>query len=354
MKENPEEQNNIREYLLGRLTGEASRRRIEEKLLLDDDYAETLEIAETELIEEYLDGSLNPVDAQVFNEFFLAAPERKKHLQLIKNLHRYAAQPQSVKEFPKEKKVFFDWRGWFAVPAARFAFAALIVCAVGFAVWRIGFYEKSNDLEKGLAQVQTIYRGQRPVESRLTIDFGYTRFTETRSGFGNQQQQQQAGTDATARRYAERLLQQAAENSSQDARARHALGLLYLAEKKYDDALREFNRALESAPAPDSAGIYSDRSVVYLEKARSSGEREKKTNLKLSLQDLNRALEIDNSLKEALFNKALVIEETPGEEIRAIEAWEKYLEKDSSSDWAAEARAHLEDLREKSSSSSRQ
>jgi CHAT domain-containing protein/tetratricopeptide (TPR) repeat protein len=343
MKGNPEEQNKIKEYLLGQLTDEAKRRQIEEKLFLDDDYAEKLSIAEAELTEEYLDGNLSGEDRRSFDEFFLAAPERKKHLQLIKNLHKYAAQSQAVKEFPEERKALFDWRGWFAVPALRLAFVALIVCGIGFAVYRLGFSE--SEAEKGLTQLQIAYRGQRPVESRLTANFDYAPFVVTRGG-----EEPPIITDPAARKSAERLLGDASENSS-DARAHHALGVFYLAEKKFDEALKEFNRALENAP--ENAKIYSDRGAVYLEKAQLAKDANRGeeffVNANLGLQNLNRALELDENLLEALFNRALLLRKIPQMTNQAREAWKKYLEKDSSSRWADEARRELDELTEQSS-----
>ena len=66
-------------------------------------------------------------------------------------------------------------------------------------------------------------------------------------------------------------------------------------------------------------------------------------NLARSLESLNRALQINENLPEALFNKALVLQKMrlPNQ---AREAWQKYLEKDATSEWANEARKNLEDL----------
>lgn len=345
MKENPEEQNEIRQYLLGRLDDEAKMRQIEEKILLDDDYAEKLSVAENELIEEHLSGNLSRDEQKAFTEIFLAAPQRKKHLRMVENLHKYAAQSQNVREFPKEKKALLNWRDWFAMPVVRAAFAVLVVCVIGFAVWRAGFYE--SDVDKGLAQLKIAYRGQRPLEPRLTTDFDYAPYIITR---GNREQEQQdAAVDETARIRAQSLLGEAAENSS-DARARHALGLLYLAEKKFDAALKEFNLALKNAP--NDARIYSDIGALYLEKAGIAYAQQQQreeffVNADSALRNLNRALEIDDSLREALFNKALLLEKMPMAENQAAEAWLKYLEKDASSPWAAEAQKRLEQLKER-------
>lgn len=349
MKGNLESQNKIREYLLGRLAGdEATQRQIEEKLLLDDEYADKLSIAETELIEEYLDGNLSRGEEKSFNEFFLAAPERKKHFRLVKNLQKYSAQSEKVKEIPKkeEKKTAPDWRGWFALPSVRAAFAVLVVCALGFAVWRAGIYKSESDAEKGWAQLQVVFRGQRLFESRLTVNAEHQPFTNTRSGSGSggsEADRQRAFNIEAARKGAEVFLQDAAKNPPDAARAHHALGLLYMAERKFDDAAVEFNLALKIEP--DNAKIYSDLGALYLEKSRLASpedEKEVSASAELALRNLDSALKLDENLPEALFNRALLLQKMPAMKNEARAAWEKYLEKDSRSKWAEEARRNLE------------
>ena len=179
MNEFSEERQTVRKYLLGTLDDTGELRRIEEKLMLDDDFAEHIAIAEDELIEQYLDGELSAPESEKFRQFFLAAPERKQKLTFIKNLKDHAAktgiQPESLKN-EKERQSFF---GWFLTPA--FLRFAVVICSVRrdrFVVWRTAIYE--SDLDKGLAQMRAGYRGTRPLESRSTVDFGYAPLTVTR------------------------------------------------------------------------------------------------------------------------------------------------------------------------------
>ena len=90
-----EEQKAIREYLLGALSNKAEMRRIEEKILLDDDFVEKLSVAEDQLIDEYLDGTLVASEHKSFNQFFLILPERKQKLRLIRDLRKYAANSEN-------------------------------------------------------------------------------------------------------------------------------------------------------------------------------------------------------------------------------------------------------------------
>lgn len=339
MNESPNERENLKKYLLGILTDKKEMHLIEEKSLLDDDYDERLLIAEDELVEEYLDGTLTETERRQFQRFFLASAERKEKLRLIKDLRKYAvgdAGVQKVKESSKEKKSWFDWRGLFAQPALRFAALALVVCGLSFTVWRVAIYQ--SDVDKGLAQLRLAYRGQRPTESRTTANFQYAPVTVTR---GNATP---AVTDDLARRSAENHLIDAARQKP-GSESHHALGLLFLAEKNFDQALENFNLALNLTP--DDAGLNTDIGAVYLEKAAQAEEKkdsgEKQKNLARALKHFDRALEINPALPEALFNRALTLQKMPVEN-EARRAWEKYLEKDSTSEWAGEARRNLEKL----------
>ncbi|HSK73207.1 MAG TPA: hypothetical protein VK892_16025, partial [Pyrinomonadaceae bacterium] len=164
-KKDLEKQKAIREYLLGALSNKAEMRRIEEKILLDDDFVEEIAVAEDELIDEYLDGALKPSEQKSFDQYFLNAPERKQKLRLIRDLRKYAArsEKQTVRQFTKEKNAFFDWRRLISLPTFRLAAAAFLVLLFGFFIWWSVFYQ--SKVEKGLAELQLAYRGQRPTES---------------------------------------------------------------------------------------------------------------------------------------------------------------------------------------------
>jgi hypothetical protein len=69
----------MRGYLLGQL-GEEEQDRIERGLLADADAFPALEAAQDELIEDYLDGALEPADRAAFEAHFLAAPSHAESL----------------------------------------------------------------------------------------------------------------------------------------------------------------------------------------------------------------------------------------------------------------------------------
>lgn len=80
----------IREYLLGRLEADSELvERIDEQIFTDPEFSVSLDIIEDEIIEEYLDGSLSPEDAQAVETHFLRPPERQRKLKTARLLNRY-------------------------------------------------------------------------------------------------------------------------------------------------------------------------------------------------------------------------------------------------------------------------
>jgi len=77
----------IRKYLLGKASTEELEN-IELWLMSEDDACDLLTAAEDDLIDESLAGNLKGDDFDRFNSHFLAAPERKRKLQLSRSLHR--------------------------------------------------------------------------------------------------------------------------------------------------------------------------------------------------------------------------------------------------------------------------
>lgn len=67
----------IRDYLLGRLS-EEEQEKIEERLMVEDDFFEELEISKGELIEEYHAGELRQTEHEWFQRHYLATPEGKR------------------------------------------------------------------------------------------------------------------------------------------------------------------------------------------------------------------------------------------------------------------------------------
>jgi hypothetical protein len=84
-----DDRDGLRQYLLGQVAGD-QQEIIEKHLLTDDEFFEELEIAEDELIDDYLSNELSPDRRQRFEQFFLMAPERQDQLKFARALVRQA------------------------------------------------------------------------------------------------------------------------------------------------------------------------------------------------------------------------------------------------------------------------
>ncbi len=330
--------NTLKEYLLGGLTEEEQRAVVEERLLVDDDFFEQFELVKEDLIDQYVNDELTGPEREDFERHFLTTPERREDLRHAQALARYARKHTHEATAVGEKKarsntdrVRFPWT-WL-LPARSWRFATSLILIIGFAVviWRIAFYR--SDVEQGLLALKTAHRLQRPVEARVSA-LDYAPFPNTRGT-------NETRIDSISRQRAERFLLDAVENDPGPA-SYHALGLFYLTDRKFDQAIEQFKKALEANP--NDAQLHSDLGAALLEKGkldRLNDEEGKGLEIFAeSLEHLNRALTLNPALLDALFNRALC-RQYMGLPHLAAEDWRQYLEKDSQSAWADEARQNL-------------
>ncbi len=214
--------------------------------------------------------------------------------------------------------------------------AASFLFLLGLGGWWFLIYQ--SPLNKGLAALSQAYRDRRPVETRISA-LPYAPWIQTRD----------AGspvTDRFARDRAAAILMNAAAEQPGAASA-HALGRFYLAERKFGEAIEQFETALKSAPK--DAVLLSDLAAAYLEKGKAVAQTpepgQSLVEYAKALEYLNRAVKLNSSLLEALFNRALCLQLMYLPQ-QAREAWQKYLEHDANSAWAEEARRNVRLLEE--------
>src|SRR5437763_12717614 len=97
MNHNYPEENTLRQYLLGRLDDqEEVETNLSMQILVSDELSEIVDSIEDDIIEEYLNGTLNPADKRDVEEYFLRSPERKDKLQFASLLRSsYETTPVS-------------------------------------------------------------------------------------------------------------------------------------------------------------------------------------------------------------------------------------------------------------------
>jgi hypothetical protein len=108
----------MKQYLLGELT-ESEQQELEQRLMTNDEYFEQLLIAEDELVDEYLQGTLSPREQEKFNDHFLCTPERREKLRFSRSLQRYVSANAERPRTARAWLSFFDFlrapyliKGW--------------------------------------------------------------------------------------------------------------------------------------------------------------------------------------------------------------------------------------------------
>lgn len=125
------DQGTIRQYLLGQLTGD-NQQKVEERLLIEADLLEELEIDEDELIDEYLTQKLNAEERDCFERHFMATAEREQKLRFARALKRYvtASAPQEIPP-PPASSALWNNKNW----ALRAVAAIAVVGIIAGIVW---------------------------------------------------------------------------------------------------------------------------------------------------------------------------------------------------------------------------
>lgn len=347
--------------MLGQLA-EDERDQLEEKMMADNEFYDSVLLAEDDLIEEYVESDLPEGDRAEFEAAYLSTPEGRRRISYANAMHKYAeaktilendAQAEAsisatklagsgrlreptkpVPEIAAQRDKTMQSRWWRRrISIGYVAAAAVIVIGVAFGIWRVFIFE--SDVTKGTKALALAYREQRPFEARIS-GLTYAPALTTRGG--------EPKVDPTARNLAESILLEAVLTHP-SATTHYAAGRLYLAEKNFDEAIKQFEEANE----PNNAQLQSDYGAALLEYGIAFENNEdgsaKVEAFARSLEHLNRALSINPSLHEALFNRAILHQQMMLLD-RAAEDWHTYLEQDPQGPWAAEARQYLEQLEE--------
>lgn len=338
----PEEEKLIRLYLLG-VGSDDQQRHVEERLLGDSDYCDQLVIIEEELIDDYLLGVLPDQERNRFESHFLTTPKRKQNLALARDLKKHASNmaPPIQKAITPAAQSTGWWQTLF-FPRWKPAAFATVLLAAAVGVWQ--FYSRQSPVEDALASLNLAYRERRPVVSRI-IGFGYAPSPITSEQRGGRVEKIEEKVDYIALERAQTLLFSPNANRLSPILL-HARGKYFLARKEFDKAIDQLSLAVKSEPA--NALIHSDLGAALLgkiEQDRLTAAGRLDQDLNECFIHLNKALELDPSLPEPLFNRALLNqrEQLPRQ---AREDWEKYLRKDPASPWAEEARQNLKAIEE--------
>jgi len=227
----------------------------------------------------------------------------------------------------------------------------LLVIGLSVVIWK--FFYAPSQVAKGLAALNAAYSQARPIESRISA-LSYARVSTQRGPITK--------VGDVEQRRAELILVEA-RLKQPTPEAFHALGQFYITQSDFDAAIRELEEAVRITSTNPT--LLSDLGAAWFEKGKSDLDKNKTgdTNVGMgiaalgkSLTYINQALARDSSLPAAIFNRALCFENLLLPD-RAAQEWQHYLQADSNSPWAEEAREHLkllQEQREKSSHSNDQ
>lgn len=123
----------LRLYLLGNLD-DAAQARIETRLMTDEQFGNEISAAEEELIEDFLEGALTPVESRLFNSHFLTSDVRKAQLREISLLKSYV-KDLDLRERRTDPVV--DSRGGF-IDSLKAYMRPLLLGSAGLAILLIG------------------------------------------------------------------------------------------------------------------------------------------------------------------------------------------------------------------------
>ena len=347
MGESLKSEGTVRQYLLGRVSDEATLEGLEELLFTDEEFCTRVALAEDELVNDYVLGYLDEEDAASFDATLADNPERRFKLNLTRAIREKALASPAREAAESNEAGASKAKGAKppgAGPSFLASFGALLrrpAYAAAFAVLLVAVLAASVYLFRGggradeLAELRALYARERPTETRIS-EFGYAPLARLRG-------EPDARDRGRLRRIENGLIE--ATERSPNAETHHALGVFYLTQQKYADAIKE----LESASKLDDrdARAHNDLGAAYFELAKTSAREKRLEAAGRALEEFTRATELDAGSLEALFNKSLALQEL-GLPRQAKESWALYLQKDSSSPWAEEARknlARLEDAR---------
>ena len=206
--------------------------------------------------------------------------------------------------------------------------------ALGLSAIVLKTYFYHSSLAEGLDALQAAFHAQRPLETRIS-DFKYAPKPDSRGGT--------AQVDYVQRDRAASILLQEDKNAGADSY--HALGKYHLAEHKFDEAIAQFEQSLKLDPR--NQRVHNDLGVALLERGKVRGSKlehgEETEDFAKSLEQFNEALELDNTLLEAFFNRALLYRQM-GLLEQSKNDWQEYLGKDPNSKWADEARQQRSEI----------
>jgi tetratricopeptide (TPR) repeat protein len=302
---------------------EGDAEQVELRLLRDPEFGEEFDIMVDTIVDQYLDDELSPEERERAEQYFFKSESRCEKLKIAAALKKRKAD---LLHHRRHK------RGW--TPYSKAAAIAFITVGVGAVTLN---YFSGPSLTQGLNALHNAHQQQRPLESRIS-GFNYAPMTDQRTGGVPK-------FDSTQKELATTIIL-SKDSTDAGADVHHAIGQYFLSERRFDEAIERLQRSLSLNP--NNVRAQTDLGTAFLERGRLRFEQtngEENVDFAQSLVHLNKALQLDSGNLEAIFNRALLHREM-GLLTQSEQDWRLYLEQDSISKWAGEARDKLRSIEE--------
>ncbi len=173
-------QNNLAaRFLLGKLTEEENVK-IEVEFFSENNHFENIIIAENDLIDEYVNGSLSPEDKRLFENRLLLNPRQRQRVEFAKTLAKYASNlpAENQDSTPSESKwLSAFWQLFSAKPLLSYSFAIAAFIFFAGAIWlainnNLSHFPHNNELaSKQTPTVEIeIPESSAPIEEQKSTD----------------------------------------------------------------------------------------------------------------------------------------------------------------------------------------
>lgn len=281
---------------------------------------------DTEALATYIDGCASAVERA----------EIEAHLASCEDCYFVFSETVHEREAHDDRKKsdVARWLGrWSPQLAAGLAAAAAIVVAVE--VFRPSSRtQPGTTVQVALNELDAAAGPYRKFEPRLTLTRAHRELEPTLRSAEPTGDASLAQREAAQRqlREAARRVEIAAKRSGTGVEGQRALVAMYFALGQAQPAVN----VLEPKEQSSDAGLLNDVAAAYL-------ARQADGDVQHALDLLERAVALDPKCAEAWFNLGLAAGAAK-KTARAQEAWKRYLVLDPSSEWASEARWHLEKL----------
>ena len=212
-------------------------------------------------------------------------------------------------------------REWWQQPALWSIAAAVVLAIIGLAIFRQWRDANANVIATMAAAAPHDYR---TLEPRLT-GFQYAEYHRYR-GDSSEKPYENDPAYLRFQSKAGDVLGNVQRSSS--ANGRHAAGIACIILDSNQQAVADLTQAANKSP--NDPHIWSDLGAAQIQ-AHQYGD---------ALASLDRALKLNAIMPEALYNRAVALEQQ-GKLPEAAAAWRDYLAVDSTSGWAGDARRNL-------------